>query len=297
MIIRNSFETKPFYDIAKELLVEVEQRQREGGVTLIGKQTTFEDLDETIGGWRDDEMYIIGGATGSGKSSFLLGELLGTARRGAVSVYLSLEMSAKLLALRSLSSLTGLPAMNIERGMLTDETLKYVMNAAETFNKLPIYFYDQNVTTDEWRGILELHKSKFGLDIAAVDYIALFSDRGDSPYARMTTIADILRGHAKTFDIPYLVASQLNRASLSQRPTLAALKESGQIENNAGCVLFPWQDPDVENIDPNVRAAEIIVAKNRHGPTYTIDAQFHAKQMLWKPRGYEIINPPSARRN
>lgn len=303
MSTKPTYETRKLYDVASELLHIVEKRQQEGGVSLIGEPTGFADLDDLIGGWRKNEMYAIGGRTGSGKSAFTLSTALNAARKGASAFYLSLEMSAHILALRTLSAMTGVPAMKIEKGQLHIDTLKQIQAAAETFSSLPIYFYDHPTTSTELETILNIHKNSNGLDIAVVDYLALLKDKGNTPYERITNISINLRGLASTFDIPLLAVSQLNRSSMSRvsdRPLLQDLKESGQVENDAGAVIFPYRpkNNDEENPNPDIERAELIIAKNRHGPSeVSIEVEFLPKQMLWRPIQYEVKNPPSAERD
>lgn len=294
------FETKALYETTQDLIGEVAKRQAMGGVDLIGLPSVFDEVNHVLGGYRSDEQYAVGGATGSGKSSFVLSEAIGVAKSGGSVFYLSLEMSAKLLALRTLSILTGLPAMKIEKGQLTDESLQLVRDAAETFKGLPLYFYDRSASSTELATILKDTKNYVGLDMAIVDYIALMSDKGATPYERVSNISMNLRSHARDFNIPMLVVSQLNRASLNResgRPALQDLKESGQVENDSGAVIFPFRPKnDEENPNPDVERAELIIAKNRHGPIGSIAVEFVPKRMQWRPIGGEIVNPPSARR-
>lgn len=302
-VINPLHETKPLYETAVELLGEIEERQVAGGVDLIGLPTGFETLDYILGGWRNDEMYSVGGATGSGKSSYCLSTARTVAKQGGSVFYLSLEMSAKLLALRTLSAMTGLPAMKVEKGLLSEVSMKELRHAVETFKDLPLYFFDRSTTSVDLATILSEQKNRRGLDFVIVDYIALLQDQGKSPYEKITEISKNLRGHARDFDIPLIAVSQLNRASLNReggRPQLQDLKESGQIENDSGAVIFPFR-PKVENEEedrnPDVESAELIVAKNRHGPAnVTFPVEFLPKQMVWREAGGPIINPPTAER-
>lgn len=282
----------------QHLIGEITPRQAQGGVDLIGLPSSIPDLNYLTGGYRNDEMYIVGGATGSGKSSFCLTEAIHLARQEAHVLYVSLEMSAKILALRSIAALTNLPAMKIEKGQMTDESFAFVKKTAQEFQDLPLYFHDSTLTTSELESLLFTQQDKRGLDVAFVDYIALVNSKGDSGYERVTAIADDLRRQANIFDIPLVAASQLNRASLLSKPTLSALKESGQVENNAGAVFFPYRipiDDDNPQVDPEVESAVIIVAKNRHGPNnYEIDAEFVPSKMLWRQKITPVEDPQSA---
>jgi replicative DNA helicase len=289
------YETTRLYETTQLLLAQVEARQQAGGVDIIGQPTGFSDLDYALGGWRGDEMYSVAGKTGGGKSAFCLSTALHVARQDGVVVYFSLEMSAKLLALRSLSAMSGIPAMKIEKGQLTEQSLKLLFHHAKQFEKLPIYFYDRSITSLEIGDALTFHKDKHGLDMTVVDYIGLLKEQGKTPYEKVTQASINLRGHARDFDIPLIVVSQLNRASLNResgRPMLQDLKESGQVENDSGAVIFPFRLPSDEDDNPDVEEAEIIVAKNRHGPIGTFAAEFLPRQMIWRPLGGVVVDPP-----
>jgi replicative DNA helicase len=188
--------------------------------------------------------------------------------------------------------------MAIEKGRLTDEAMTFVREVAEHFRNLPLYFYDQSTSTDQLKSVLAQHKNDHGLDVCVVDYIALMTDTAKSPYEKLTMIADKLRNQAKDFDIPLIVASQLNRASLNGKPTLSALKESGQVENNAGGVIFPYREAmeSGEQLeDPTKEPATIIIAKNRHGPNHVeFPCYFLPQKMQWKAKEYEVIDPMNA---
>lgn len=246
-------------------------------------------------------MYAIAAKTGGGKTAFCLTTALYNARQGLPVFYASLEMSAKMLALRSLSAMTGLPSMSIEKGQLLDESLQRVRAAAEEFRGLPIYFYDKNMDTGTLKLALQRMEAENGLEMAVIDYIALLKDEGSSGYERLTKIADDVRGFATDFDIPMLVVSQLNRASLNReggRPQVQDFKETGQIENNSGGAVFPYLLPmDEHDQNTGVRQAELIVAKNRHGPNdVKIPVEFLPQQMIWRERGEAIVDPPQNRR-
>lgn len=289
------------FDSTQELIRQIEPRKQAGGVNLIGLDTGYKDMNYALGGWRNDEMYSVAGKTGSGKSSFCLSAGIEVAKQSGSVFYLSLEMSTKLLALRTLSALTGIPAMKIEKGQLTDESWKEVQAQAQTFKGLSIYFYDRSMDTRRLPQVLAETRNDFGLDLAIVDYIALLQDQGTSAYERVTNISINLRGMARDFDIPLIVVSQLNRASLNReggRPEVQDLKETGQIENDSGAVIFPFRPHSGEELGPDgIEEAEIIIAKNRHGPTGTYPVEFLPRQMIWRDKKGEVEAPPkNARR-
>lgn len=293
------------FDSAQELLTVIEPRQEVGGVDVIGLPTGFADLDYITGGYRKGDMYVIASKTGSGKTAWALGESLKAAREGASVLYVSLEMSAQMMALRSLAAMTGINSMAIERGRMSNEAFDRVRAAAEELNNLSIYFFDQVVDTPTLNTVYERVQNEHGLDIAVVDYIALLDDLPtESGYARLTYIANEVKKSATNYDIPIIAVSQLNRASLNRelggRPLVQDLKESGQIENNASVVMFTRlmpKQPDEEGYDPKVIPGELIIAKNRHGPNdYIIDVDFIPSQMKWVQRVVDIVDPPRASR-
>lgn len=232
-------------------------------------------------------------------TAFCVSTAMATAQRGGSVFYASLEMSAHMMALRILSGITGVPALLIEKGKMKDETFRFVRSEAEKLNKLPLYFYDQGLDATKLNMVSLQVQNEFGLDLAVVDYIALLRDaKGTSAYEKATQKADDLKAYAVDFDVPIVVASQLNRASLNReggRPELQDFKETGQIENNSTAAIFPFVLPreDEGEESPDVLDGELIIAKNRHGPSgMTIPVEFLPKQMLWRPKGGVIIDPP-----
>lgn len=292
------------FDSAKELIHIIEPRQEAGGVELIGLPTGFSELNYITGGYRKGDMYVFAAKTGSGKTALALGESLSVAKQGGSVLYASLEMSAHMMALRTLAAMTGVNSMAIERGKMSDEVFKEVKAAAEKLNNLPIFFFDQVTDTAGLNDVYKYTQNKLGLDFSVVDYIALLDDlKGQSGYERLTHIANEVKKSAVAFDIPTIAVSQLNRASLNReggRPQVQDLKESGQVENNAALVLFTVLTPlseDDENYNPKVIPGELLIAKNRHGPNdYKIDVDFIPSQMRWVERIVDAEDPPSARR-
>lgn len=298
MSIRRTLEPKSLFDSATELITQIEPRQAAGGVPLIGQPTGFLSLDDAIGGWRKGDMYAVAARTGGGKTAFCLGTGLNIAEQGGSVFYASLEMSAHMMALRSIAAMTGVPSMSIEKGYLKDETFRMVKDAVLKLKGLPIYFYDQTLDTIGLTMLLSKMQNEHGLDVSIVDYIALIKTQGDSGYERVTKLADDVKGLATDFDIPMITVSQLNRASQNRpdgRPQLIDFKETGQIENNSGAAIFPYLFPlePGEEADKDVFDGELIIAKNRHGPAnVSIPVEFHPKLMMWKEKGGPVIDPP-----
>ena len=302
--IGKSLEPTSLFESAKELIHIIEPRQEQGGVEVIGLPTGFADLNYLTGGYRKGDMYVVAAKTGNGKTAFALGESIKVAEDGGVVMYLSLEMSAHMMALRVLASMTGVNSMAIERGNMSDETFRMVKDAAEKLSGLPLYFFDQVVDTPTLNDVYSKMKNKLGLDMSVVDYIALLDDLPtESGYARLTFIANEIKKFTVKQDIPIIAVSQLNRASLNReggRPQVQDLKESGQIENNAALVLFPFlipKQPDEEGYNPKVIPGELLIAKNRHGPNdQKIEVDFIPSQLKWVERIVDAVDPPSARR-
>lgn len=286
---------------AEHLIKVIEPRQQAGGVDYIGIPTGFEMLDYNLGGLRSDSLYVLGGRSGIGKSAMAISMTMSMAKNGAKAWYTSLEMSADLVALRLLSSMTGIPAMALERGKLSNQQMDAVKEASLEFENLDVVIDDINNTTSAFESATREQKNEYGLDFAVADYASLFQDGGvDSLYEKETKVSLKMRDVARQLDIPVLCLVQLNRNMIgreSSKPILSDIKQTGGYEQDAAAVMFVHR-PHLEamyrdNADPvDEEDATLIVAKNRHGPVGEIDILFEPKKMLWRDKTYQINEPP-----
>ena len=255
---------------------------------LSGTTSGFTDLDKLTGGWQDSDLIIIAGRPSMGKTAFALA----CARNAALAsqnpiscAIFSLEMSARQLTQRLLTSEAKVNAQNARTGKLSQNDLHAVVDAAGKLGLAPIFIDDS-----DGLGILELRakcrrlKSEHNIGLALVDYLQLMEGQAnkDNREQEIANISRSLKGLAKELDIPVIALSQLNRNAedrKDRRPQLSDLRESGAIEQDADVVAFIYRasyygieaDKDGHSTKG---VAEIIVGKHRNGPTGTVKLNF-----------------------
>ena len=215
--------------------------------------------------------------------------------------FFSLEMSAEQLATRVIAEQSGVPSTKIRRGDLTESEFAAIAEAAKTMDSIPFYI-DQTggLSIAQLAARARRLKRQKGLDVLIVDYIQLLSgskSRSDNRVQEVTEITTNLKALAKELNVPIIALSQLSRQVESREdkhPQLSDLRESGSIEQDADVVLFVYREEYyIKNREPNPgtpehdtwmadmeRAhgrAEIIIGKQRHGPTGTVAVQFDAE--------------------
>jgi replicative DNA helicase len=252
-----------------------------GGVT--GVATGFIDLDRVVGGLHAGNMIVVAARPSMGKTALALGmaEHAALTQGLAVAVF-SLEMSGDELIQRLLSSTAVVDAGRIRAGRLAPEDWSRIGRAADRLSAARLYIDDsEGVTVGEMRTKTRRLKSRDGLDLLIVDYIQLMEgNRGRRDENRVQEISSISRSLkmlARDLGVPIICVSQLNRAPDARndkRPMLSDLRESGAIEQDADLVLMIYRD-DYYNPDSEEKGvAEVLVAKNRHGPTDRVKLTF-----------------------
>ena len=283
--------------------------RRDGG--LSGLASGFTDLDNRMGGLQPSDLVIIAGRPAMGKTAlatniayhvakaYRAGADSETALDGAVVGFFSLEMSAEQLATRIISEQAYIPSERIRRGRIDSDEFDRIVEVSQELQHLPLYI-DQTggITVAQLAARARRLKRQRGLGFIVVDYLQLLS--GSSRRAaegRVQEVSEIttgLKALAKELHVPILALSQLSRQveqREDKRPQLADLRESGSIEQDADVVLFvfreeyyverrqprentdehkQWQD-DMETVTGK---AEVIIGKQRHGPTGTVMLQF-----------------------
>lgn len=246
----------------------------------IGIPTGLSALDRVITGLNKSDMIVLGARPGMGKTSFALNIARNVAMNAGKTVcFFSLEMTRDQLAQRLLSSEAGIESQKLRTGELTGDEWTRLLQAGENLGKASLYFDEtSNITVPEMKAKLRRMTKKPGLVI--IDYLGLMhSARKVKDGNRVQEISEITRSlkiMAKELKIPVIVCAQLSRATegktvKSHKPSLADLRDSGSIEQDADIVLFLYRDAyydsekgdDQEKSDPN--KATCMVAKNRHG--------------------------------
>jgi replicative DNA helicase len=290
---------RSLHDEMDDALDYVETLIQRGG-ELTGIPTDFRDFDEITGGLQPGELIVIAARPSMGKTAMALN----IARNAAVdhrkkAAIFSLEMTKRALALRLLASEANIDFSGVRKGFGRPDDLGKLTQAGGRLADASIWIDDSGVIT-----ILEIKakcrrmKSELGLDLVIVDYLQLA--HGNTPTSRKDLeIAEIshgLKALAKELDIPVIALSQLNRGPEQRdpdkrRPNMGDLRESGAIEQDADVIAFIYRDEVYNPTDENRGIAELIVAKQRNGPTGTVKLQFSARYAKFHDLAHGPIDP------
>jgi replicative DNA helicase len=253
--------------------------QRKGGVT--GVETGFKDLDEMTAGLQDSELIVIAGRPSMGKTSFALNlSQFAAIERGIPIAIFSLEMSKDQVVQRLLCSEARVDGSKLRTGYLSESDWPKLATAAGILADAPIYIDDSaSITILEMKAKARRLKSEVNLGLIIIDYLQLIQGpRGvENRQQEIASISRSLKALAKELKIPVIALSQLSRAPemrKDRRPTLADLRESGAIEQDADVVLFLYRPEQYERSGSKEDVAEIIIGKQRNGPTGTIELYF-----------------------
>lgn len=248
-----------------------------------GLSTGFTKLDECTGGLRAGQLIILAARPAMGKTAFALNIASYAATKlGKTVAVFSLEMSNESLLARLLCSLARVDGQRYQAGALNKDELRQLQLAAHELA-------DSNLLLDDSAGInlMDMHsklrrvKAEKGLDLVVVDYLQLMSIRGKTE-SRVQEVSQLSRGLkllSKELEVPFIVLSQLSRATETRqgdhRPQLSDLRESGSIEQDADIVGFLFREEYYKRDRADLRGkAEFIIAKQRSGPTRTIQLVF-----------------------
>lgn len=251
--------------------------------TVIGVPSGLHDLDHKTTGFQDGDLIIIAGRPGMGKTSLALNMMRNAAIDSKKKVgFFSLEMGDTQLAMRLLCAEARVDSNLVRSGTLPKSQYKNLSLAVGPLSDADIYLDDTPAL-----GILELRakarmlKNSENIDMIIVDYLQLMQGpKGvESRQQEIATISRSMKALAKELDIPIVALSQLSRAveqrtGKHKRPQLSDLRESGAIEQDADVVIFLYRPWVYSQDDEDEGKAEIIVAKQRNGPTGIVDATF-----------------------
>jgi replicative DNA helicase len=265
------------------------QRAQDGNMS--GLPTGFKEFDHLTGGLQPGELVVIAARPSMGKTALAMNIAEYAATLGKRILVFSLEMTHPALATRMLSSRAGVDSAAIRRGWLSVPDHKRLLDAGGEVEKLPILIDDSIVRPSEIKARTRRVYSKLGLDAVIVDYLQLIRPDGHRRDRKDLEIADAsgaLKALAKELKIPVIALSQLNRGPEQRnpdqrRPMQADLRESGAIEQDADLIGFIFR-PHVYDPGEPAEVAELIVAKQRNGPTGTVILHFDHKLARFKTR-------------
>ncbi|MBL8696536.1 MAG: replicative DNA helicase [Planctomycetes bacterium] len=242
-----------------------------------GVETGFYDLDDLTTGMRKGQLIIVAGRPGMGKTAFALNVASNAAlnRDHAAHVALfSLEMSREELTNRFLCADAGVDSHALRTGRLPEDQLYRLADAAGRLERANIWIDDAGTQTPfSIRMKARRLKSRGMLDLVIIDYLQLVSQPGaESRQQEISVISRSFKALARELNTPVIALSQLNRSTEKEdrRPKLADLRESGSIEQDADVVMLLYREELYKRTEENTGKAEVIVAKQRNGPTDTI---------------------------
>jgi len=270
----------------RQILDETMRRLEENeGRTITGVATGYVELDEMTSGLQPGEMIIVAARPSMGKTALALNLAENVAMDGRPVAFFSLEMSRQQLVQRLLCSRGQIDGQRFRRNLLRQEDYQRLMAACNELSSAPILIDDTpGLTLLQLRSKARRMKEKSGLQAIFLDYLQLMS-AGGRVESRQLEVSEISRGikaMARELEVPVVCLSQLNRAAEQReghRPRMSDLRESGSIEQDADvvCMLhreeyYHRAEPDWAEQNPDkVGVAELIVAKQRNGPTGTVD--------------------------
>jgi len=273
---------------------------------IVGVPTGLTDLDEKLGGLHKSDLVILAGRPGMGKTALATNiayhaaqNLLSRQEKSSIAFF-SLEMSSEQLSTRILSEQARIKSDDIRRGKVTETEINRYIETSRNIYNLPLYIDETPaITIATLSNRARRIKRLFGLSLIVVDYIQLMrapnsNNRGDNRVQEVSEITQGLKALAKELKVPVLALSQLSRAVESRddkKPQLSDLRESGSIEQDADVVMFVYREAYyLENKQPKLGSiehaewqskmndvnglADIILGKQRHGPTGTVKVEF-----------------------
>jgi replicative DNA helicase len=250
---------------------------------ITGVPSHFRDLDKLTAGFQPSDLIILAARPSMGKTALALNIAYNAAQKSktAVAVF-SLEMSKEQLSRRLLSSIGEIDASNLRRAFLSTEEWAKLQEAAGDLMDCPLVIDDTPaVSALEVRAKCRRLKSENRLGLIVIDYLQLMRGRKDvtSREQEISEISRSLKALAKELQVPIIALSQLNRRveeRPNKRPQLADLRESGAIEQDADVIIFIYRDEVYNKESPHKGAAEIIIGKQRNGPTGSFNLSFRS---------------------
>ena len=275
------------YSGMKEILVttlDSIEKMYENKEKLSGIESGFIDLDEKISGLNNSDLIIVAARPAMGKSAFVLNIASYVAMHDKIPVMIfNLEMSKEQLVKRMLSSESEIDSMRLNNANLEQEDWIKMADASNRLADVPIYIDDTPILTpSEIRAKCRKAKLEKNVGLIIIDYLQLMESKTANG-SRQQEISEISRGLkilAKELDVPVIALSQLSRATESRadhRPMLSDLRESGSIEQDADIVMFLHREDYYDKDTEKKNIAEVIIAKNRHGETGTIELAWLGK--------------------
>jgi replicative DNA helicase len=280
----------PLREVIKNSIETIDNLyQRKESITGIG--TGYRDFDIRTAGLQPSDLIIIAGRPSMGKSAFAtcIAEHAAVIDKVPVAFF-SLEMSKEQLVQRMLCSHARVDAHKVRTGFLSQADWPRLVSAAGKLSEAPIYIDDTpGISILELRAKARRLKAQFDIKLIVLDYLQLMQGpaRSDSRQQEISEISRSLKALARELNVPLIAISQLSRAveqRADHRPQLSDLRESGAIEQDADLVVLLLREEYYNQTEENKGVAEAIIAKQRNGPTGTVELSFLGEYMRFENR-------------
>ncbi len=264
---------------------------------LTGIKTDFNDFDRLTSGLQKSDLILLAARPSMGKTALALNMAMNAAlpqNGGNIVAIFSLEMSREQLGHRLLSSYSGINSQKLSTGNFENNDFSELMNTLDYLTGTKLFIDDTaGISVLELRSKARRIKNEHGLDLIVIDYLQLMqgTPRKGADYNRQQEISEIsrsLKALARELKVPILALSQLSRSvelRADKRPMLSDLRESGSLEQDADMVMFLYREEYYDKEAENSNIAELVIAKNRNGPTTTINLQFNKECMRFGSLG------------
>ena len=287
---RNGGDFTPIRQIVLDTLERIEKASRNKSA-ITGIPTGFTDLDQKLSGLQPSDLVLVAARPSMGKTAFVLNIAQHVVlRKDYTTAIFSLEMSKEQLVNRLFSMESRVDSMALRTGNLSDSDWENLVESVGVIGNSKLIIDDTpGISVSELRSKCRKFKLEFGLDLVIIDYLQLMSGsrrNSDNRQQEISEISRSLKALAREVGAPVIALSQLSRAVESRndkRPMLSDLRESGAIEQDADVVMFIYRDDYYNKDTENPNIAEIIIAKQRNGPTGTVN-------LVWLPDYTKFVN-------
>ncbi|MBE8950803.1 MAG: replicative DNA helicase [Quinella sp. 3Q1] len=255
---------------------------------IAGVPSGIIDLDRVLNGFQKSDMIILAARPSMGKTALALNIATNAAKRGKVVGVFSLEMSKTQLGNRILSTWSGVNSQYLNTGNINDNDMRALIDALNEMSGFKLYIDDTaGIGLLELRSKVRRLKHERGLDMVIIDYLQLMQGgRAENRQQEISEISRGIKGLARELEVPVIALSQLSRSvemRAEKKPQLSDLRESGSLEQDADIVMFLYRDEYYNRDDTsNENIAELIIAKNRNGPTTSIRLRFDKNVMRFE---------------
>ncbi|HLW73231.1 MAG TPA: replicative DNA helicase [Candidatus Babeliales bacterium] len=247
---------------------------------ITGIPSGFQHLDQMTSGFQNSDFVVLAARPSMGKTALAMGVALTAARNGFATGIFSLEMSAEQLTLRLLSAESGIGHHNIRNATISSDEWIDLTNVAAQLAEMKLFIDDTAMLNImDLRAKARKLKVEHGLQLLVIDYLQLLhsNKKHENRHQEVSDISRSLKALAKELNIPIIALSQLSRAvdsRMDKRPMLSDLRESGAIEQDADLIMFLYRDVVYNPETENPALAELIIGKQRNGPTGTAYMNF-----------------------